>query len=313
MPRLAFVLLCLTLAPPSLASSPRRPPLAKVLRGEALESYETARQDFKSQKFQQALAGFVRAHALSREPRLLWNQAACLRKLERNAEALRSLEAYLAQGAEELATEELDEAKRSLLAVRALVAAVQITTVPDGASISVDGATIELPAGQSLYVEPGRHAFLFAKNGYQQTVRQEVLRAGETVGWTVELVAAPSAAVVATSRPVAPAALSQPPPTVKRPWTPFLVVGGGAAAGAIGGVLLFTADADYTRLRGACGTMCSPQNVGPSRSKETAGLVLVAAGGAALAAGLGWWLLSGTEVRAQVAVSPGGVALEGRF
>ena len=301
------------------APSVQRPPLAKVLRGEALESYEGARQDFKSQRFAQALAGFVRAHALSREPRLLWNSAACLRKLERNAEALRILDTYLAQGSDELTPEELEEARRSQAALRELVATVRITTVPGDISVSVDGTVIEAGSVQQIYLEPGRHAFLFSRAGARELVRQEALRARETVAWTIELPPAEAPPTTVTAAPIVAAApVVAATPTVEakplhRPWTPWLIAGGGAVAGAVGGVLLGLSSSDYQRFKQECGTMCSPQRVGPARSSELAGLVLVGVGSAAVATGLGWWLFSGGEVRAQLSLAPAGVSVAGQF
>lgn len=311
----AWLLLIASLAfagAPVAAAAPKRPPLARTLRGEALAAYETARQDFKAQRFAQALAGFVRAHAVSREPRLLWNQAACLRKLERNAEALRAIDTYLAEGAAELSSEELEEGRAAQSAVRLLVARVRIATVPPGAAVFVDGTPVDPGSPEGLYLEPGRHAFLFQKEGFADRVRQEALRANEEVSWTVELAPNPAVAAPAPA-PAASAVLAPPPTVVKRPWAPWLLVGGGAAAAGVGGLLLGLSSAEYARLEAECGTMCSPQRVAPARAEETAGVVLLAAGGAVAAAGLGWWLFSGTTVQAQVSPAPGGLAVGGRF
>lgn len=309
----ATALLCAALlaSGPALAAgaAAKRPPLARVLRGDALEAYETARGDFKAQRFQQALAGFVRAHALSREPRLLWNQAACLRKLERNAEALRALDAYLAQGGDELSAEELDEARRSQAAVRELVATVRFTTQPGDVAASVDGAPLDPAAGQGLYLEPGPHAFRFARDGHREQVREQALRAGEQVSWTITLEPLPAAAPAVVP---APRVVERPLPP-KRPWAPWLLVGGGAAAAAAGGVLWGVSAADYARLRSTCGTMCAPQRVAPARAEETAGVVLVAVGAAAAASGLAWWLLAGTPAPVALAPAPGGVVAWGAF
>jgi hypothetical protein len=292
------------------ASSSRRPALSQVLRGEALAGYEAARQEFKALRYPQALAGFMRVHALSGEPRLLWNAAACLRKLERNAEALRNLESYLAQGEAQLTQEEKQEALRAQTAVQELVATVQLTIVPVDATVAVDGTPLEIAPGQGVYLEPGRHALVVTKPGFQERTRQEVLRAGETVRWKIELTPVLVAAVVP---PVVPVGVKLTSETPRPGWGPWLVAGGGVAVSALGGVLLGLSGSDYARLRQECGTTCSPQRWAASRDRETAGVVLVTAGAAALVAGCGWWAFGGSDTRAQLTLAPNQLLVEGRF
>lgn len=305
--RLLLVLALLLTTARANAAPPKRPSLSQVLRGEALTKYETARVDFKASRFQQALTGFMQVHGLSGDPRLLWNAAACLRKLERNADALRTIDRYLADG-RELSAEERDEALRAQTAVRALVAIVHLTTVPADAVVSLDGTPLD--AATVVYVEPGRHAFHFSKGGFQEKLKQEALRAGDDVSWTVELSPVVVAVAPAPPPPVVIVAPPAPSPTPVR-WAPWAVVGGGVVAAVVGGVLLGTASADFTTLQQQCGTTCSPQRWAGSRDREVIGLVLLSVGGAAAAAGLGWWLFGGTSAR--VTLAPAHASLEVRF
>jgi hypothetical protein len=291
---------------PALPAPAKRGALSQVLKGEALERYEAARLEFKASRFQQALTFFTQAHELAGDPRLLWNAAACLRKLERNAEALRIIDRYLV-AASELSPEELDEARRAQVAVRALVAIVRITTSPADVASSLDGTPLEALVA---YVEPGRHAFHFSKPGYTEQLRQEGLKAGETVTWNIEL-----APIVVAVTPVAPPpdvkVITQPPPVPVR-WAPWVVVGSGGVAAVVGTIFLVSAGADFTRLRQQCGTVCPPQLWAGSRDREIAGVVLLSAGAAAIAAGIGWWALGG-EPRVRVSLGPGQLSLEVRF
>lgn len=296
--------------PVQAAPVAKRPPLSQALRGEALERYEGARQDFKVSRYQPALSGFVRAHVLSGDPRLLWNAAACLRKLERNAEALKNIDRYLAEGSE-LTSDERDEARRAQVAVRALVAVVHLTTVPPDVAVTLDGSPIARPE-EGLYVEPGRHAFHFSHDGLLEKHREETLRAAEEVTWTVELAPVPVALTPSIER--APAVEVKPPPPApaRVRWAPWVVAGGGAAAGILGGAFLGISSAAYERFRQQCGTICSPQRWAGSRDLELAGGVLLAVGGAAIGAGLMWWLL-GAEPVARVTLGPAHVTFEVRF
>jgi hypothetical protein len=296
-------------APVQAAPPPKRPTLSQVLKGQALERYETARQDFKASRFQQALAGFADAHALAGDPRLLWNAAACQRKLERNAEALRSIDRYLEAGAQ-LSAEELEEARRAQVAVRALVAIVRITTTPPDAAISLDGSPLEGAATAGIYVEPGRHAFHFAKAGHEALLRQEGLKAGEVVSWSIDLavIAAPVAAAS-----MAPTEVKQPAPApAPVRWAPWVVVGTGAIAAGVGGLFLGLAAEDFLRFRGECRTICPPERWAASRDLEVAGVVLLSTGLAAIGAGIAWWALGG-EPRARVSLGPGRISFEVRF
>jgi tetratricopeptide (TPR) repeat protein len=288
-----------------------------VLRGEALERYEAAREDFKAQRFQQALAGFVRAYARSREPRLRWNAAACLRKLERNAEALRTLDAYLDEAEKELTPEELDEARRSADALRQLVTTVLVSVDPPDAQVSIDGTPLDA-VGTDVYLEPGRHAFLVQKSGFQSQVREQAVRAGERFAWSVTLAPLAAAAKPAVPPAVVPPTVelrpTPPPPPVRPRWAPWAVAGGGLAAVAAGAVLLGTSAATFDRLRAECGIVCPPARWAGARDAELAGVILLSAGSALAAAGLGWglwWSLDG--VKAQLAVGPTRLSLEVRF
>lgn len=316
----ALVLLgTLALATGPALGAPARPSLTQVLRGEALEYFEIARQDFKAQRFQQALSGFLRAWALSREPRLRWNAAVCLRRLERNAEALRTLDAYLAEAGAELTAEELEEARRAQEALRALVAVASLSVVPGDVEVSVDGALLPGPSLEVVYLEPGPHVFLAEKAGHQPQLARETLRAGQRFEWRVTLLPAPSPAREVTGPVVAPApvAVAAPPapPVPARPrWAPWVTAGGGAAAAAVGGVLLGVAAVDYQQLRQTCGTSCAPTRWGPSRDAEVAGAVLLGVGSAVAAVGLAWGLFGAVDgAGAEVALGPGHLSLEVRF
>lgn len=296
----------------------KRAPLTSVLTGEALVAYEAAKVDFKAQKYQAALQSFDKAWRLSKEPRLRWNSAACLRKLERNAEALALLDAYLSEAQADLPKEDVDEALRSQEALRLLVATVTVRATPADAQVSIDGT----PVTGRRYLEPGRHAVVVERETFQPAVRQESVKAGERLEWAIELLP-----VATKSAEPAPKRDPQPPPVlvVKQPepvasprptWLPFVVAGLGVAASAIGTGLVVRTAEDFARLRTQCLTRCSPSTWMGSRDLEVVGVTLAASGGAVAVAGLAWglwWLLTGEAPR--VAFVPGvqRLQLEVRF
>ena len=283
-------------------------PLSQVLKGDALAAYEAARVDFKGQRYQQALLSFEKAWSLSREPRLKWNAAACLRKLERNAEALRKVDAYVAEAQAELTREDLDEARRSQDALRQLVAVVTVLVSPADARVSIDGSPLEGSSSRSIYLEPGRHALVGELEGFQPAIRQETVAAGQRLEWTVALSAlevAPPPPVVVVQQPPQP----PPAPIALRPvWVPLAVAGLGAAAAVTGGALLGGSSDEYERLRVACLTRCAPTQWASARDREVGGVVLISAGSVAAAAALAWaawWLFE----KPRVVVSPGAGSL----
>src|SRR6478736_4874903 len=86
-------------APPPTAKAPAGPkPLAETLTGEAKSAYDSARVLFGDGDFGGALVKFQAAYDKSKDPRLLWNMAACEKNLRHYARTLQLVRRYAAEG-----------------------------------------------------------------------------------------------------------------------------------------------------------------------------------------------------------------------
>lgn len=183
----------------------------------------------------------------------------------------------------------LDQSAQELTSVllertiaRAGNTAIEIHTVPQGASITID-ATATGTSDTTIRVSPGPHQVQIQRSGYRPYSESVVVAEGQTFKLSAKLVASEPAVIVRHDD--RPSRL-----------TPVLVGGAGAAA-LIGGSV-------YSLTRGAPKSIDQPKYVysGPA-------LVVAAAGGAALGLGLYLWFHHPQSRSAPVAslVSHGGI------
>lgn len=88
-------------------------PLAQSLRGEALEAYKRARLLFSEKDFPGALAMFQISMEKSRDPRLLWNMAACEVEQRHYTKALGYMKRYLREAIAFIPPEEEHDVKET--------------------------------------------------------------------------------------------------------------------------------------------------------------------------------------------------------
>lgn len=155
---------------------------------------------FKERRFEGALVEFERAHALAPHPLTRLNLGLAYRELTRYDEAIEAFAAVLvdAQVTPELAA----RATRERDALLARIGTVAVTSVPEGATITLDGRGLgTTPLARAYAVPPGVHAI------------DARAPDGRTLGRSVT-VAAGDAAVVEL---VFPTVLVEPPPELDRP------------------------------------------------------------------------------------------------
>jgi len=170
---LAFVLTChAALAQPAaaVAASPALPgeaPLAESLSGTAKADYAAAKILYEDGDNAGALLKLKSAYDTSREPRLLWNMAACEKNLRHYAEVARLVSRYLAEGGGLLTAQDRTEASELVSTVRGFVSELAISVDQPGATILLD----ERPIGQSplpaaVQVDMGQHRIRVRKAGF---------------------------------------------------------------------------------------------------------------------------------------------------
>ncbi len=174
---LPFTLVCALFlgAPPALAA---HPPLGKALTGHAKSDYEAGKMLAQTGDFSGALIKFKSAYDDSKDPRLLWNMAACEKSLHHYAATADLLDRYLDEGAHGwLTAQDHDDAESIQEAVRALYGKVSVHMEPKDASAALDGKPVTLVEDEPLRVDLGKHVLRVTKPGYEA---QE--RAFETTG-----------------------------------------------------------------------------------------------------------------------------------
>ncbi len=292
-----YLLVCSTWGALGVAHAEAPPSLAQSLSPEARERYDEGRRHFQEGDHERALASFEEAYATAKDPRLLWNMAACARKLGKNGRAVLLLQDYLLAPPGVLTKKEEEEARASLVALRALVAQVTFRTTPAEVDVVIDGRRIgTTPLPSRLYLDQGRRHLRFARRGYEAEEREEDVRGGTDLVLTVklrELEPAPppqSAPIVASPRP-----LREVPARSKESRTdwvpPTIAIGVGAVAAGLGALFVVDAHADYMDLRGRCAPACPLDDVDPARQRMTVGNALLIGGGVASLVGVTWLLL----------------------
>lgn len=302
-------------------------PLAQALHGEAHDAYESGRALFKGGDFAAALASFERAYAATPDPRLLWNMAACERRLGHDARVLSLVARYLVEGGALLTEEDRREAERFVTAVRARVAVLGVTTDPPGARVRIDGASVgETPLTDPVFLDAGTHHIEVAKDGYVSVARDETVSAGERRSLTVGLQPVPAApppaeepaetppdsgGLAVTVVPPAP----PPPPPEPSSRGPAIVVGSaGVFALVVGGALVLEASSSYDRIQKQCAPNCDRSTWRGAQTREIVGDVLLGVGAAAVATGVVWWVASNHHAGSVgLSLTPAGASVHGRW
>ncbi len=170
-------------------------PLAAELSGPALEAYAQAKELFEHQDFSTAHARFKQAHDLSKNPRLLWNMAACSSKAKRYGVAVAEAGLFLREGRGHIGPEQEARAQQMIADLRKLVADVRVDVVPLGALLAVDGEAMGVQnASTSVLLEVGKHELHAEKAGYEP--RDQVLNVSEPKPITVRFELKPIAVAV---------------------------------------------------------------------------------------------------------------------
>ena len=202
---LGFILTVGLIAPVSASAAPpppatraasapaSRPSLADSLRGSAKDDYEAGKLLFTDGDYAGAALKFERAYATSRDPRLLWNQAAAERNLRRFALVESLLVRYLREEGQRLSEAERAEAEALLEAVKSFVAEVTLEVSEPSARVFVDDVLVgETPLSAPLRLDLGKRRLSVKKAGFLVASQTLELTGGETRAVSISLEAAPT-------------------------------------------------------------------------------------------------------------------------
>jgi hypothetical protein len=148
-------------------------------------------KDPKEPRYEEAYREFRAAYAASPSYKILGNLGLCAMKIERDAEAIKAFETYLAAAGPELRTDEREQIERDLLTLRTGITHVTVSSEPPGALISderipVQGAPVhnnygEVSAPMDLGLRRGHHVVRAKLAGYQDAEWDFDAAGGETL------------------------------------------------------------------------------------------------------------------------------------
>lgn len=169
-----------TAAPPGAPAAPTKP-LSESLTGMAKAEYEAGRILYEESDFAGALVKFRASYEIAKDPRLLWNMAACERGLRRYARVYALVQRYQTEAAGALSTADKQEADSVLAAMKPFVGWLKITVSEPDASVEVDGeAVAKTPLATPVLVDIGTRKLQVTKVGFKPTLlRIEVSGGGE--------------------------------------------------------------------------------------------------------------------------------------
>lgn len=284
----------------------------------ALDLYNAANQLFEDGAYPKALELYNEALAKWDHPKIHFNAAVCLKKMDRLVESYEHVLAALKFGAAPFTHETYQQALALQTELEKSVASLEIKSRQNGAQISLDGKVIiaATPGATQMHVLAGTpHQLVAAKPTYETQTRTITLEPGQETTLVIELHMMPQGKKLARRWST---------------WLPWAVVGGGAAIAGGGGLFAWRASKQYSEYdRGVAQAWDQAQMTGAqpmtptfatdARSRgdrdRTLAYTGLAVGGTAIAAGIAMVLLNQGRLVAVPAVGKesAGVSLLGSF
>lgn len=155
---------------PAAAAKPEDP-----TQIEARTRYANGKAAFEKGDFAASLVEFQAAYDAKPHPTVLKSIAECQASLGDLVGAISTLEGYLA---DEFATDKPEVQKR-LDAIKAMLATVEVTSEPTGASISLDGRATGLSTPATVQVGAGTHTLTFELEQHETLARDVTVAKGD--------------------------------------------------------------------------------------------------------------------------------------
>ncbi len=203
----------------------------------ALEKFREGNAKLNDGLFKDAVTKYREALKFWDHPAIHYNLALALLNLDQPLEVHDSLQKAIKFGPEPLEKEKFDHANKYLHLVEQQIAWIEITCKKPGAKVSVDGKEIFTvgPNGEGGFhrgrVRIGKHAFIAEKPGYNAEAEVPFIGPGETFRLELKLYTADE--------------LTRHRRKWDATWMPYAVIGGGVAAGILGGVFTLSANSSY--------------------------------------------------------------------
>ncbi len=173
------LLIATTVASPLYAKPPAHPaapagpkPLGDTLTGDAKADYDAGKLLIGDGDYAGAEIKLQGAYELSKDPRLLWNIAACEKQQRHYAKTIALVKKYLDTGGALLTDSDRAEAKALLDAIESFTVKLTIVTEP-GAEIFIDDDDVgTAPLADPIVVDLGNRKIAVKKAGFRDTTKE---------------------------------------------------------------------------------------------------------------------------------------------
>ena len=176
-PLVSIVMLGTTLAgtarakPPEVVVAAKPKALGDTLSGRAKEDYEAARVLVGDGDYAGARIKFQAAYDASKDPRLLWNLAACEKSLRHYARAIELLKQFGVEGGTRITDKDRAEAAELVKTLDPFTVALTIEVNEADAEIEVDDTSVgKSPLPSSVVVDIGQRRVRARKTGFRDSV-----------------------------------------------------------------------------------------------------------------------------------------------
>jgi hypothetical protein len=178
---IALVLTAVLSSPSSFAAP--KPAKPKTVREElpdaARKDWDAARDLLDTSDFAGALVEYQRAYDESKNPRVLYNVAVCLKNLRHYARAEATFKQELTDGAGKISPQEETDVKAAIQALDPFVSTVEVTTNETGATLLIDGeAAGQSPFDKPVPIDVGPHEVRLHKDGFVDAVQTMTIAGG---------------------------------------------------------------------------------------------------------------------------------------
>ncbi len=175
--------LFLVTASAAAQTTPAQAPLAELLTGDAKADYDAGKALYGNGDNDGALIKFQSAYDRSKEPRLLWNMAACEKNLHHYARALRLVRQYRTEAT--LTTEETANVDALVAVMQPFTSKLTVIVSEPGAQVTVDGESLGISPVPPTSVDVGAHRIRVLKDGFEEYTRN--ITAGSTAEVTLDV------------------------------------------------------------------------------------------------------------------------------
>ncbi len=319
-----------SVSPAALAAGPTEPPKASEPAApapspasdpvaEAAAHFRRGVELYKEGDGGGALVEFKRTYDLAPNYRVLYNLGQTYYQLQRYADALTTLQAFLDQGGVQIPPDRRASVEADVRALENRVGVIEIRSNVEGAQILIDDEAVgTAPLAQPVRVSLGHRKVTATKDGQPSQERFLDVAAGDHPVVMLEFpTATPAVASVLAPAPVASAPPDAPSPSPSRTgtWVAWSITGALGAATAVTGILALASKSDLSTQLGSFPGNAAAIDQARARTKTFGVLCDALLGATVVAGGIAVYvtLTARAHASAEVAVGPSGIALRGRY